>query len=113
MQYAIKVIISAVIITVVSEISKRNSLGGAIFASLPLTSVLAMIWLYRDTHDLARISHLSMGIFWLVLPSLILFLALPFLLKRGMSFYASLSIASAATVVGYFLMTQLMRRFGV
>jgi hypothetical protein len=113
MQYLIKIILSAIIITLVSEVSKRNNLGGAILASLPLTSVLAMIWLYRDTHDVARISQLSVGIFWLVLPSLILFLALPFLLKRGMSFYASLSIASAATVVGYFVMTQFMRRFGV
>jgi hypothetical protein len=48
-----------------------------------------------------------------VLPSLVLFLLLPLLLKYGMAFWLSLGLASAATVLCYFLMILLLRRFGV
>jgi uncharacterized membrane protein (GlpM family) len=54
--YIIKVLISAIIIVTVSEISKKSSLVGGIFASIPLVSVLAMIWLYIDTQDVQKIS---------------------------------------------------------
>ena len=59
----IKTLISAVIIVAISELSRRSSLLGALLASLPLTSLLAFIWLYRDTHDTEKIAALSTSIF--------------------------------------------------
>ena len=71
MTYTIlKFAISAAILVAVSEISKRSSFIGGLLVSLPLTSLLAMMWLWHDTHDSAKISALSTSIFWLVLPSL-------------------------------------------
>lgn len=113
MQFAIKIIVSAFIVATVSELSKRNSFWAAILASLPLTSILAMLWLYRETHDANRVSHLSMGIFWLVIPSLVLFLTLPLFLKMGMSFYISLILAAALTVMSYFIMVFVLGKFGI
>jgi len=109
----IKVVISAIIIALISEISKRSSLMGAILASLPLVSILAMIWLYIDTRNVQKISELSTGIFWLVIPSLVLFIALPVLLKRGFNFYLSLGVSSALTVIAYFLMIFVLKKFGI
>ena len=84
MTYTIlKFAISAALIVAISEISRRSSFLGGLFASLPMVSLLAMIWLYRDTRDTQKVAALSTSIFWLVLPSLALFLALPALLKRG------------------------------
>ncbi len=97
----------------ISEISKRSSLLGAVFASIPLVSVLAMIWLYIDTRDTEKVGELSIQVFWLVLPSLALFVILPLLLKRGMNFYLSLSLSIAATVVCYGIMLLILRRFGI
>jgi uncharacterized membrane protein YraQ (UPF0718 family) len=57
--YIIKVLISAIIIVTVSEISKKSSLVGGIFASIPLVSVLAMIWLYIETQNVHKISQLN------------------------------------------------------
>ena len=91
MQYVVKVAISAVLIVLVSEFSKRSSLVGALLASLPIVSVLAIVWLYIDTRDTAQVASLSRGIFWLVLPSLVLFLVLPAMLERGHGFYLSLA----------------------
>ena len=111
--YVIKVVISAVLIVLVSEISKRSSILGAVLASLPLVSLLAFVWLYYETGDTQRIARLSFDIFWLVIPSLALFLVLPWLLRRGVYFWPSLLIACGATVACYGLMLLLLRRFSV
>lgn len=111
--YITKVIISAVLIVAISEIAKRSSVMGAILASVPLVSVIAMIWLYHDTGDTAKISLLATGIFWLVIPSLALFVALPLLLKSGVGFYLSLSISIGITILCYFAMLTGLRFFGI
>lgn len=111
--YFAKIALSALIIVAVSEIAKRNSGFAALVASLPLTSLLAIIWLRFEGAQVTQIAELSQQIFWLVLPSLILFLLLPVLLRYGLAFWLSLSLASAATILCYFLMIPLLRRFGV
>src|SRR5262245_40083777 len=97
-QYVVKVLLTALVVVAVTEIAKRSTLWGAVLASLPLTSLLAFAWLYLDTADTARVSELSYGIFWLVLPSLVLFLLLPVLLRLGWGFWSSLGAACVATV---------------
>ena len=110
---ALKVLLTAVLIVIISEVSKRSTIFGAVVASLPLTSLLAFVWLYGETGDTAKIASLSQNIFWFVLPSLVLFLALPLLLARGLDFWLSLAIASALTFAAYLLMSALLARFGV
>jgi hypothetical protein len=111
--YAAKVLISAALVVLVSELAKRSTLAGAVLASIPLVSVLAMIWLYVDTRDVSQIAALSRGVFWLVLPSLVLFVLLPVLLQRGYGFYSSLAASIGATVIAYFGMIAVGRHFGL
>lgn len=111
--YIIKIVITTLLIVTISEISKRSTLIGAILASVPLVSVLAMIWLYHDTKDVAKISELSNNVFWLVLPSLALFLSLPLLLKNGVGFYLSLAISIGVTAICYYLMLVALEHFGI
>lgn len=111
--YAIKIIITTILIVVISEISKRSSFAGALLASIPLISVLAMFWLFIDTKDVNKVSELASSIFWLVLPSLVLFVSLPLLLKQGVHFYYSLSISIALTIVAYWLMLLVLENFGI
>src|SRR3954462_6703638 len=82
----IKAAISGVIVALVSEIARRYPGWGGLVASLPLTSILAMLWLWKDTGDPERIAGLSMGAFWFVLPSLPMFAVLPWLLRSGVGF---------------------------
>jgi hypothetical protein len=110
---AIKVLLTAGLVVLISEIAKRSSTLGGIIASLPLTSLLAFVWLYGETGDTAKVANLSTSIFWYVLPSLVLFVALPLLLARGVGFWLSLLIASALTFVAYLLMTAVLARFGI
>ncbi len=111
--YIVKVIISAILIVAISEISKRSSLIGAVLASVPLVSVLAMIWLYIDTKDVGKVAALASGIFWLVLPSLALFIALPLLLKQGINFYLSMGVSVLLTIGCYWLMLTVLDRVGI
>jgi len=111
--YILKIIITTLLIVLISEVAKRSSLIGAILASVPLVSVLAMLWLYVDTEDISKVSALSSSIFWLVLPSLTLFLVLPILLKQGISFYMSMSISVAITIFCYWLMILALNHFEI
>lgn len=113
MYYVLKIVITTVLIVAISEVSKRSSLIGAILASVPLVSVMAMLWLYVDTKDIEKVSALSTTIFWFVLPSSVLFILLPLLLKFGWGFYLSLSVSVAATILCYFAMIALLSYFGI
>lgn len=111
--YIVKIVLTTLLIVLISEIAKRSSFWGAVLASIPLVSVLAMIWLYIDTKDVAKVSALSTSVFWLVLPSLALFVILPFLLKQGVNFYAALSVSLALTVACYWGMVSFLEYSGV
>ena len=113
MYYLTKIIVTTLLVIAISEISKRSSLVGAVLASVPIISVLAMTWLFIETEDLAKVSALSTSISWLVLPSLVLFLALPLLIKFGLGFYASLITSISITVVAYFAMVSALTYFGI
>ncbi len=113
MWYIVKIAVTTGLIVLISEIAKRSSLLGAILASVPIVSVLAMIWLYIDTRNIAKVSELSRSVFWLVLPSLALFVTLPILLDRGLNFYLAMLIAIVATIISYFLMLWVLPMFGV
>ncbi|HEV3270621.1 MAG TPA: DUF3147 family protein [Candidatus Methylacidiphilales bacterium] len=110
----LKIILSALLIWSISEISRRNTSVAALLASLPLISLLSMIWMYHDTHDVARIASFSWSVIWYVLPSLILFALLPPLLTRWQfPFYAALFLASAATIAAFFVIKALLKLIGV
>ena len=99
--YIVKVVVTAVIIVLVTEVSKRDTFFGGLIASLPLVSYLSFIWLYVETSDTARISELSMQIFWLVIPSLIFFVIFSMMVKTGFGFAISMSLSTAVMLSAY------------
>jgi hypothetical protein len=110
--YIVKIVITTLLIILIAEISKRSTLAGSILASIPLISVLAMVWLYVDTGDTERVATLSQSIFWLIIPSLTLFISLPLLLKKGVGFYPSMGIAIVLTVTAYYAMITVAEKVG-
>jgi hypothetical protein len=110
---ALKIGLSALILVAIAEVAKRSTFWAAALASLPLTSLLAFVWLYLDTGDVQKVAALAGGIFWLVLPSLLLFVLLPLLLRSGWGFWLSLAVSCAATALAYLGMTRLLGMFGI
>lgn len=109
----VKALLSGIIIALVSEIAKRSPGFAALVASLPLVSVLGMIWLWRDTSDPARMAAHSSATFWYVLPSLPMFLLIPVLLRRGVAFYPALAAGCALTVALYLAMVWAAPKVGL
>lgn len=109
----VKAALSGVIVAVVSEVSRRFPGVGGLIASLPLVSVLGMIWLWRDTADTTRLAAHSTATFWFVLPSLPMFLVLSDLLRRGVAFWPSLFAACSLTIALYALMVWLAPKVGL
>lgn len=109
----LKALLSGVIVMAVSEIARRSPTFGALVASLPLVSLLAIIWLWRDTADTVRIANHAEATFWYVIPSLPMFLVFPYLLRHGTAFWWAIVAACVLTVALYFLTIVVAARFGV
>jgi uncharacterized membrane protein (GlpM family) len=88
----VKVLISALIIVAISEIAKRNTAFAALVASLPLLSLLAVLWMVAEGVDNARVADHMEATFWYVLPTLPMFLLVPTMLRHGVSFTMSLLV---------------------
>ena len=110
---AVKALVSALLIVAASEAAKRYPGFGALIASLPLVSVLGMIWLWRDKPDTANMAAHAQATFWYVLPSLPMFLLIPALLKAGVGFWPALTLGCALTVILYSIMTWVGPKFGL
>jgi len=98
-----KAALSGMLVAGISEVGRRYPGWGGLLASLPLTSLLAMIWLYRDSGDTERVAALSGSAFWFIMPSLPMFLVLPALLRSEMSFWVALGLSVAGTLALYAL----------
>lgn len=109
----VKALLSGVIIAIISEVAQRYPGFGALIASLPLVSILGMIWLWRETADPDRMAAHAAATFWFVIPSLPMFLLIPALLKRDVGFWPSLAAGIVVTVALYGAMTFLAPRLGL
>ena len=109
----IKALLSGALVAAVSEIARRYPGWGGLVASLPLTSLLAMLWLWRDSGDSVRVAELSASTIWFILPSLPLFIALPILLRSGVGFWFSMGIVVAATILLYAVWFWAAPRIGI
>ena len=100
---AIKAALSGILIAIISEVAKRYPGLGGLIASLPLVSVLGMIWLWRDRPDAANMASHAEATFWFVLPLLPMFLVIPAMLRNGFSFWWALATGCVLTVALYSL----------
>jgi hypothetical protein len=110
---AVKALVSGVLIAAASEVARRWPGWGALIVSLPLVSILAMLWLWRDTHDPVRMAAHAEATFWLVIPSLPSFLLIPAMLRQGFSFWQALAVGCALTIVLYLLTIWVGPRLGL
>ena len=112
MYLLLKGLLSGAIIAAASEIARRSSLLGAVVISLPLMSILAIIWLYRDTRDTGEVADFSWSILWVIGPSVVFFVALPLAIRGGVGFWAAMLTACVATALSYAVWVWVGRRIG-
>ena len=111
--FLMKALLSGVLVATISTVAKRYPGWGGLIASLPLVSVLSMLWLYGETRDTGRVAELSLGAFWFFLPSIPMFLLIPWLLRSGWTFAATMAIACLTTIMLYVAMSWVAPRLGI
>ncbi len=109
----VKFLISGLLITIISEVSKKYPGLGGLIASLPLISIIGIIWLWQDTNDPKRIIEHSYATLFFVIPSLPFFVFFPICLKYNFSFFISLLISCSITIALYLLMIKISSFFGI
>ena len=104
--YFIKLFISLVLILSITEVGKQNTLLGALIASLPIVSIISIVFIYYETNDIIKVIDFSNNILWLILPSLVFFIILPILLKFEFHFLFSMFISISVTLFSYYLLIK-------
>lgn len=108
MYFLLKVLISSIVIALVTKLSEKTPVAGALLKSLPLTSLLVFVFMKYEGRTEREIAIMSWDILYMVIPSLILFIALPILLNRGMSFYPALIISTVVMSFGYVITLRMI-----
>jgi hypothetical protein len=109
----LKVAISAIAIVAASELAKRSPLFGGVIISLPLGTMLAVIWLYIDTGDRAQVAALARSVLFMVFPGLTFLLALPLLLRLQLAFPLALIASIAITAATYGVYVRVLDKVGI
>lgn len=112
-QFIVKAAVSGLLVALVSTVARRYPGWGGLLASLPLVSLMAMIWLYGETRDAGKVAALAGSTFWYILPSLPMFLIIPALIRSGWSFAAAIVVAVVITLLLYAGMNWLAPRLGL
>ncbi len=103
----VKILLSSLMIVGVTELGKRSGKAGGLLLSLPLTSILALTWFWWESRDTEKTAQMTLETLWFILPSLVLFLALPVMLRRGMGFPWAMILSVIATLGSYVLFFRL------
>ena len=113
LQLIAKAVLAGVLITGISEIGRRLPSLGALVGSLPLVSVLGMVFLWRARPDAGNMAAFSEATFWYVLPSLPMFLLIAALLRHGLPFWVALVAGCVLTAAIYLALSHFGPRLGI
>ncbi|MCH1591782.1 MAG: DUF3147 family protein [Candidatus Thalassarchaeaceae archaeon] len=109
-----KILLTALLIFTIAQVSERSTLMAAVLASIPIISVLSMMMMFHEGQTAVEVSGFARDIVWLLIPSLLMFIVMPWLIEsRNWDFYPALAAGLACTVTGYFVMVQTIERFGL
>ena len=109
MYLIVKTVLSALIIVAVSEIAKKYTLAAAIILSVPLTSILALVWLFYDTKEIQKVVDLSFNTILMTIPSIVFFIVLPIMLKFKYSFSLSIVVSILSTSIAYMIFIKMIK----
>ena len=108
-----RALLSGLIIALASTIARRQPNLGALIVALPLVSVLSMIWLWHDAPDPQNMARYIQSTFWYFLPTMPMFLVMPWLLRRGVDFWPTLAVGCLLTITLFGAMTYIAGKAGI
>ena len=107
----LKIILTALIIVIVTEVAKFNDRIGGLIAALPITTFIILFWLHYENNSVEKISnHVSYTLLY-VIPTLPMFLVFPYLINK-FGFYWSIIISIFITIFFVVLVHLLTKKYG-
>lgn len=85
-----KIMASAIVIAVITEISRRFPTYGGILAALPLVSILSIIWLYVQGEQTSTLSKFILGVIWGIPATMVFLLIIYFTLQKSFHLFISI-----------------------
>lgn len=108
----VKYLITAAVVVLASEAAKRSDKLGALISSLPLVTILTLIWLHIENQSNEKIENHAYYTFWYVLPTLPMFLIFP-ILHQKTGFWPALTVCAGITILLFGLTSLMMKKFGI
>lgn len=110
---AVKYAVTAFIIVLVSEIAKRFDRAGALISSLPLVTIMVMVWIQVETQNTEKIAAHAYYTFWYVIPTLPMFLVMPSMLNQGINFWVSLVTCAILSILCFAIFAHILKSFNI
>ena len=110
--YLAKITLAVAIIVLITETSNRSLFLASLFASIPIVSIIAIVWMHNEGKSGEDIAIFADGVLLLIIPSLLCFALISYLLRNGWDFYPSLGIGILATVIAYLIFIRVIERMG-
>ena len=109
----LRYLITAALVIVIFEVAKRSDRLGAFINALPWITTLTMIWLFADNQGSEKIAKHAYYTFWYVIPTLPMFLLIPWMLRSGVGFPLTM-LAAVALTCGLFALTAwIVSKWGI
>jgi len=108
-----KYAVTAFVIVLVSELAKRSDRLGALISSLPFVTIMVMVWLHLEKQGTEKLASHAFYTFWYVIPTMPMFLLLPWLLNKGTGFWGALLWSALLTFICFIATALVAKKFGV
>jgi uncharacterized membrane protein (GlpM family) len=110
MQFALKLLTSNLIILLCVWLGRKFPSLGGLVATMPLTSLIVLLWLYHDNpDDRSLLPAYVEGVFFGVIPTMLFFGAAWLCLKRGLHLPATLTVGFAVWIAAALLHQLLLK----
>ena len=110
--FLFKLLFTAIIIVIISEIAKHYDRLAALVASLPLVTLITLFWLYYENQPEEKIANHAYYTFWYVIPTLPMFVFFPWAIKV-FGFWITFILSIFLTIVIFFLYSIILKKFGI
>ena len=111
--FLIKYLITAFVIVSISEIAKHSDKLGALISSLLIVTILVMMWLYIEKQPVDKIANHAFYTFWYVIPTLPMFLIIPFIISKGYPFLIALIVGIVVTFICFIITVYIAGLYGI
>ena len=108
----IKILITAILIVIVSEIAKINDRLGGLIAAMPLTTFLILFWMYFENISFNKISNHMIYTLTYLIATIPMFLIFPYCLNR-FGFWVTIFISIIITLIFALLIHQISKNFDI